>query len=337
MKKTAVVILNWNGRELLEKFLPPLLKYTPKDTAEIWVADNASTDDSVEFVEKNFPEVKIFKLDKNYWFAGGYNRALSKIDAEYFVLLNSDVEVTENWLTPLTDYLDKYPEVATVQPKIKAYNNKNSFEYAGAAGGFMDKYGYTFCRGRIIDTVEEDKGQYDDVKEIFWASGACFVIRKEDYEKNQLDEDFFAHMEEIDLCWRLKNQDRKIVYIPQSTVYHIGAGSLSANSPRKLYLNYRNNLFMLYKNLPKNKTFGTIFTRLILDGLSASVYLLKFQFSYFVAVFKAHIHFYKKIKIFREKRNVLLTKNKWHKEIYKKSIVFDYFIKKKRIFTQLNF
>jgi len=337
MIKLAVVILNWNGRKFLEQFLPSIEKNTPNDIAEIWVADNASTDDSIDFLKQNYQNVKILQLDQNYWYAGGYNRALKQIEADYYCLLNSDVEVTENWVEPVLDYFENHPEVAAIQPKIKAYNDKESFEYAGAAGGFMDKYGYTFCRGRIINTIEKDTGQYDDVKEIFWATGACLFIRSKDFLENELDEDFYAHMEEIDLCWRLNNLGRKVVYIPTSTVYHVGAGSLSSESPRKLFLNFRNNLFMLYKNLPKGKLFTTIFIRMILDGMSSIVFLFQLKFSYFTAVLKAHIDFYKKIKIFKNKRSKLLGYNKLHKEIYTKSIVFDYFIKKKSIFTKLNF
>lgn len=336
MTKLAVVILNWNGRKFLEKFLPSVIKFTPEEF-EIWVADNNSSDDSVEYLKENFPSVKIYQTGDNYWFAGGYNRALKHIEAQYYVLLNSDVEVTERWIEPVLEYMEQHPEVAVAQPKIKSYSKKEYFEYAGAAGGFMDKYGYTFCRGRIISTIEKDEGQYDDIKEIFWASGACFFIRRDDYLENLLDEDFFAHMEEIDLCWRLKNKGRKIVYIPTSTVYHVGGGSMSKENPKKLFLNYRNNLLMLYKNLPKGRLWYIIFIRLVLDGLSAAVYLFKLKFRFVASVCTSHLSFYKKLKVMKPKRKELLSFNKDHKEIYKNSIVFDYFIKKKRKFTDLNF
>lgn len=337
MKKVAVVILNWNGKDFIEKFTPTLLKYTDLENTDIWIADNASQDNSVEYVKQNFPQIKVLILDKNYGFAEGYNLALEKIEAEYFVILNSDVEVSPNWISPIIEYLDNNKEVAVVQPKILAYYDKKKFEYAGAAGGFIDKLGYPFCRGRILDTSENDEGQYNDLKEIFWATGACMFIRSEEFNKNKFDSDFFAHMEEIDLCWRLKNKGRKIIYFPEVTVYHVGGGTLPQNSPYKLFLNYRNNLFLLYKNLPKNKTLSTIFKRMIMDGMSAIVYLLKFEFSYFSAVFRAHMAFYKLLKNFKEKRKILITNNKEQKEVYKKSIIFEYFLRKKVKFTQLNF
>ncbi len=334
--KVAVVILNWNGKKFLEQFLPSVTKYSTKNDTEIWVADNGSTDDSIDFLKKNYPDVKILQLDKNYGFAGGYNRALQQIQAEYYVILNSDVEVTENWIEPIIQYMSDNQDIAAVQPKILAHYDKKRFEYAGAAGGFLDKYGYPFCRGRILDSYEYDEGQYDQITDIFWATGACLFIRAEDFRKNLFDDDFFAHMEEIDLCWRLKNKGKRIVYFPEVAVYHVGGGTLPMNSPNKLYLNYRNNLFLLYKNLPK-KGFGkTLIFRMFLDGISAMIYLMKFQFSYFGAVLKAHKHFYKMLKKFKLKRKELLKYNKNHKEIYQKSIVFDYFLRKKRKFSELN-
>jgi GT2 family glycosyltransferase len=243
---------------------------------EVCVADNASTDDSCVWVENNFPEVPLIKLDKNYGFADGYNMALQQVEAEYVVLLNSDVEVTPHWLDPLMEYMDAHPEVAACQPKIRSERNKALFEYAGASGGYLDKYGYPFCRGRIFDVVEEDKGQYDTVQPIFWATGAALFIRLKDYrESGGLDGRFFAHMEEIDLCWRLRSRGRGIVCIPQSTVYHVGAATLKKENPRKTFLNFRNNLLMLYKNLPKKELKRVMFIREVLDGVAALVFLLK--------------------------------------------------------------
>ncbi len=340
MLKTAVVILNWNGKKYLENFLPGLVKNTQGNNAEIIIADNNSTDGSIEFLNDKFPDIRQIALDKNYGFTGGYNRALNQLKAEYFVLLNSDIEVTENWLNPLIELLDSDPSIAACQPKIKSFQNKKYFEYAGAAGGFIDKYGYPFCRGRVLDFIEEDTGQYDDQKDIFWATGACMVIRAELYKNiDGLDDDFFAHMEEIDLCWRLKNQGYRIVYCPKSTVYHVGGGSLPNNSPFKLYLNYRNNLFLLYKNLPNGKLLTVILTRMILDGLSAFIFLLRFSFKSFDAVLKAHFYFYKNLKNLRTKRKKLLSEKvvHHHSEIYPKSIVWNHFVKKKQKFSSLTF
>ncbi len=340
MIKTAVVILNWNGRRFLEKFLPTLIKFTPNENTEIIIADNNSSDDSIEFLNKNYATLKQINFDKNYGFTGGYNKALKQIDAKYFVLLNSDIEVSENWLNPLIDLLDSDSTIAACQPKIKSFDNKNDFEYAGAAGGFIDKYGYPFCRGRILDNTETDTGQYNVIQDVFWATGACIVIRADLYNKvGGLDNDFFAHMEEIDLCWRLKNLGHRIVCNPNSTVFHVGGGTLPNNSPFKLYLNFRNNLFLLYKNLPKDKLFKVLIPRMILDGVSAVTFLLKFSFSSYYAVLKAHIHFYKSIKKLRIKRrqltsNITIT---YHKEIYSKSIVWDYYVKKNMKFKDLNF
>ena len=339
MLKTAIVILNWNGKKYLEQFLSALIKFTQDPNTEIIIADNDSKDDSIDFLNKNYPELRQIILDKNYGYTGGYNKALNQIEAEYFVLLNSDIEVSENWLTPLIDLLDSDSTIAACQPKIKSFHQKDHFEYAGAAGGYIDKYGYPFCRGRILDKIEIDNGQYNDITDIFWATGACMVIRSEVYKKvNGLDDDFFAHMEEIDLCWRLKNLGYRIVYNPESTVYHVGGGTLPNNSPFKLYLNFRNNLFLLYKNLPKGKLFPILFSRMILDGLSAIMFLLKLSFPSFNAVLKAHIHFYKSLKILRQKRKKLLLNKAVnnHKEIYSQSIVIDYFLRKKNFFKNLD-
>ena len=338
--KIAVVILNWNGKEYLEKFLPALINHSKSKLVEIYVADNGSTDNSVNFLQSTFPEIQIIILDKNYGFAGGYNKVLAQINAKYYVILNSDVEVTENWIFPIIDKMDTDNSVAAAMPKIKSYQNKDYYEYAGAAGGFIDKYGYPFCRGRILDKIEKDSGQYNYESEIFWASGACLFIRSEVYHNhNGFDEDFFAHMEEIDLCWRIKNTGHKIMFYPDSEVFHVGGGALPNNSPQKLYLNYRNNLFLLYKNLPSNNRFKIVFIRMFLDGASAMVYLSRFSTSFFFAVLKAHFSFYTSIKRLRNKRKQLtVINNKYHhKEIYKQSILYNYFVKKVRTYKNLLF
>ena len=276
MKKISVVILNWNGVEMLQKFLPKVMEYSTMEGVEVCVADNASTDESVSYLQANFPNVRLIVLDKNYGFAEGYNRALQQVEAEYVVLLNSDVEVTPHWLEPLVEYMDAHPEVAACQPKIRSERNKEYFEYAGAAGGYLDKYGYPFCRGRIFDVVEKDEGQYDTVSSVFWATGAALFIRLKDYwEAGGLDGRFFAHMEEIDLCWRLRSRGRGIVCIPQSVVYHVGAATLKKENPRKTFLNFRNNLLMLYKNLPEKELKKVMFVRGLLDWVATFVFLLK--------------------------------------------------------------
>ncbi len=276
MKKISVVILNWNGVSMLQKFLPKVVEYSQGEEVEVCVADNGSTDESVAWVKANCPDVRLVVLDKNYGFADGYNHALQQVEAEYVVLLNSDVEVTPHWLEPLVGYMDAHPEVAACQPKIRAERNKACFEYAGAAGGYIDKLGYPFCRGRIFDVVEEDKGQYETIVPIFWATGAALFIRLKDYrEAGGLDGRFFAHMEEIDLCWRLRSRGRGIVCIPQSVVFHVGAATLKKENPRKTFLNFRNNLLMLYKNLPEDELRKVLFIRGVLDWVAAFVFLLK--------------------------------------------------------------
>ncbi len=340
MLKTAVVILNWNGEKFLEQFLPSLIKNTPDPETEIIIADNDSKDDSIDFLNKNYPELRQIILDKNYGYTGGYNRALKQIEAEYFVLLNSDIEVSENWLTPLISMMDSDKTIAACQPKILSFDHKNNFEYAGAAGGFIDKFGYPFCRGRVLNTIESDEGQYNDSCDVFWATGASLAIRADIFNKvGGLDDDFFAHMEEIDLCWRLKNMGYRIVYNPESVIYHVGGGTLPNNSPFKLYLNFRNNLFLLYKNLPQGNLFSILFTRMILDGLSAMTFLFKLSFKDFYAVLKAHIHFYKSLSKLRAKRKKLLlnVEVSKHKEMYKRSIVINYFINKNKSFNTLDF
>ena len=276
MKKISVVILNWNGVGMLQKFLPKVVEYSAMEGVEVCVADNASTDESVSYLQTNFPNVRLIVLDKNYGFADGYNKALQQVEAEYVVLLNSDVEVTPHWLEPLVEYMNTHPEVAACQPKIRAERNKAYFEYAGASGGYLDCFGYPFCRGRIFDVVEKDEGQYNDVAPIFWATGAALFIRLKDYrEAGGLDGRFFAHMEEIDLCWRLRSRGRGIVCIPQSVVYHVGAATLKRENPRKTFLNFRNNLLMLYKNLPEKELKKVMFVRGLLDWVATFVFLLK--------------------------------------------------------------
>ena len=269
MAKVAIVILNWNGQKMLAKYLPNVVEYSRQD-AEIWVADNNSSDQSMLLLETQFPHVKTIVLEQNFGFAEGYNRALEQIEAEYYVLLNSDVEVAHHWLTPLIEFMDSHPQVAACQPKLLAEYDKDMFEYAGACGGFLDKFGYPFCRGRIFDTVEEDHGQYDTPQEVLWASGCCLMIRADDYwSADGLDGRFFAHNEEIDLCWRLYQTGRKIFCFPQSTVYHVGGGTLPKGNPRKTFLNFRNNLTMLWKNLPEEDLRPVMLWRWLLDYVAA--------------------------------------------------------------------
>ncbi|MBS3993601.1 MAG: glycosyltransferase family 2 protein, partial [Bacteroidetes bacterium] len=254
MLTVAVVILNWNGRKLLEQFLPSIVNYSTNEYTKIYVADNASTDDSISFIKKTFPTVSIILNKENGGYAKGYNDALKNINADVFALVNSDIEVTENWITPVVDYFLQQPEVSIIQPKIKDFKNKEYFEYAGAAGGFIDSYGYPFCRGRIFDTVEKDQNQYENTKKIFWASGACFFVRTSVFmQLNGFDESFFAHQEEIDFCWRAYNSGHQVYYLPSSEVYHVGGATLNEANPKKTYLNFRNSLYTLTKNLPKNK------------------------------------------------------------------------------------
>ena len=327
--KIAVVILNYNGVHWLQKFLNSVVEKSPE--AEVFVIDNGSTDNSVPFLNSNFPNLKLIVNTKNDGFCGGYNFGLNQICADYYILLNSDVEVSENWIMPVIEKMEKDKSIAACQPKIKSYHNKNKFEYAGASGGFIDKYGYPFCRGRIFDNVEVDNGQYDEEIEIFWATGACLFIRSSSFfEIGGFDNDFFAHMEEIDLCWRLKNKGYKIMCIPKSHVFHVGGGTLNNCSTFKTYLNYRNNLLMLYKNLEKNR-FRIIFSRLVLDGLSSIKFVLDRKPKHIFAILKAHLHFYSKLKKFRSKR----SKNSQTK-LYPTSIVYLYFLKNKKEFNQLN-
>lgn len=302
--KTSVVILNWNGAEMLRRFLPSVIAYSQGEGVEICVADNASSDNSCEVIEREFPEVRLIRLSENYGFAEGYNRALQQIDAEYVVLLNSDVEVTSGWLEPMTDYLDKHPQVAACQPKLLSFQEKSCFEYAGAAGGFIDKYGYPFCRGRIFDVIESDHGQYEDIIPVFWATGAALLIRMQVYrEVGGLDGRFFAHMEEIDLCWRLRSRGYGIVCLPFSKVYHVGGATLKKENPRKTLLNFRNNLIMLYKNLPENELYRVMRVRLFLDYLAAFVFLLKGDKNNSLAVLRARKEYMSMRFLFKAERD----------------------------------
>lgn len=330
MKKIAVVILNWNGAKLLEQFLPSVVAFS--DEAKIYVADNASTDTSLEVIKSKFPSVTIIQNDDNYGFAKGYNVTLQNIEEEYLCLLNSDVEVTQNWLTPILSLFENNPEIGIIQPKILDYKNKAYFEYAGAAGGFIDKFGYPFCRGRIFDTIEKDNGQYDDEQTIFWASGACFFIRRTIF--NQLkgfDDDFFAHQEEIDLCWRAFNLGYKAKYSPNSVVYHVGGATLNEGNPRKTFLNFRNSLLMLLKNLPENQLFFIILSRLCLDGLAGIQFIFKGKFKHCFAIIKAHFSFYSLINKTLKKRKQSQSQNYYQT----KSIVYQYFIKNGKVFDNI--
>ncbi|MDT3387376.1 MAG: glycosyltransferase family 2 protein [Bacteroidota bacterium] len=288
----AIVILNWNGAAMMRRYLPTLLEYSEGD-AVVWVADNASTDESMQMLSSGFPQVKTIQLDKNYGFAEGYNRALKQISADYYVLLNSDVEVTEQWLQPLLEYMDAHKDVAACQPKILSIADRGQFEYAGASGGYIDRFGYPFCRGRIFDTVERDEGQYDNIADLLWATGACLMIRAQDYHRvGGLDGRFFAHNEEIDLCWRLRQLGRRIVCIPQSHVYHVGGGTLPKSNPMKTYLNFRNNLTMLYKNLPSDELGTVMRWRWFLDYLAAfETLIFNHNWGDFKAIYRARRDF----------------------------------------------
>jgi len=329
-KKIAVVILNWNGKSLLEKFLPAVVAYS--DSAQIYVADNASTDDSVLFLQKEYPNIKIVRNSENFGFAKGYNMALKEVNEPYLVLLNSDVEVTKNWLNSILEVFENEPKTVALQPKILDYKNKEYFEYAGAAGGFIDKYAFPFCRGRIFSTIEKDEKQYDTAEKIFWASGACLFIRKEIFEKlDGFDEDFFAHQEEIDLCWRIYNEHLNIKYIPDSVVYHVGGATLKENSPQKTFLNFRNSLFTLLKNHPKKRLFTNFFIRLSLDGIAGIFFLIQGKPLHTWAVIKSHFSVYANLRKTLKKRTSTQKENYY----YTDSIVFDFFFKKNTRFNEL--
>ena len=335
---TAVVILNWNGEKYLEQFLPILIENTKLSGSEIIIADNASTDSSLLILQEKFPTIRTVVLDKNYGFAGGYNKALAQIEADYYVLLNSDVEVMSNWLEPLITYMDKHADVAACQPKIRSYFNRKYFEHAGAAGGYIDRFGFPFCRGRILGTAEEDKGQYDNITDVFWATGACLLVRSKTFwNVGGLDDDFFAHMEEIDLCWRLKSRGYRIVCIPESTVFHVGGGTLNVENPYKTYLNFRNNLLMLYKNLPAKLLKDTMFWRMIFDYIAAIQLFVTGKPKNAISVFKARSDFKRMQPNFEEKRkqNILYSTSDNYSDILQKSIVIEYFLKGKKTFDSL--
>ncbi|HEY6162069.1 MAG TPA: glycosyltransferase family 2 protein [Bacteroidia bacterium] len=338
MKKIAVVILNWNGRGFLENFLPYVLKCNSND-AEIILADNASTDDSVEFVKRQFPSVTIIRNKGNGGYAKGYNDALRGLPHEYFVLLNSDVEVTRDWLQPVIALMDSDANVAACQPKILSYQERKQFEYAGAAGGFIDKFGFPFCRGRMFDRFEEDSGQYDDEREIFWATGACLFVRASAYrEAGGLDEDFFAHMEEIDLCWRMKNIGYKVMYCPRSHVYHVGGGTLNKLNPQKTYLNFRNNLVLLCKNHAPGYFLLKMFLRMSLDGIAGWKFLLGGQVRHLWAVLRAHVSFYWTLGHTLRKRREMKKRIKVYSTsaIYRGSVVLEYYLRGKKKFSLLD-
>lgn len=332
--KVAVVILNWNGMDFLRKFLPSVIEHSLED-ADIYVADNCSTDDSISVIENEFKEVRIIRNDKNYGFAGGYNVSLQHIRADYYILLNSDIEVTSGWIKPVIRLMESDKSIAACQPRLLSYHEKDKFEYAGAAGGFIDKYGYPFCRGRLFQTIETDTGQFNDNAEIFWATGACMFVRAPVYrELGGLDERFFAHMEEIDFCWRAKMEGYRIMYCPGSTVYHVGGGTLPKRSSRKTFFNMRNNNIMLLKNLPSNRLVKVFIARLFLDGIAAFKFLVDGGISDFFAVIRAHLHFYRYIPQIikeRKKRNIKPVTC-----IYNSNLVFDYFLKGRKKFNDLN-
>jgi GT2 family glycosyltransferase len=338
--KIAIVILNWNGAKLLPQFLPSVIQFSKGDSTEIIVADNGSTDESLSMLKKKFPEVKIIDLKQNFGFARGYNEALKQVEADYFVILNSDVEVTAGWLEAPIRLMETDPSIAAVQPKILSYQNRTHFEYAGAAGGFIDRFGYPFCRGRIFNEVEADNGQYDNVADIFWTTGACMFVRSKLFrEVGGFDADFWAHMEEIDLCWRLKNRGFRIVYTPESTVFHVGGGTLSYDNPQKLYLNFRNNLWLLYKNLPANQLFYILTVRMILDTVAAIKLLAEFNLNGIKSVLKAHYHFYKSIPTLQRKRKQAQKNGHFIQPAEKlpKSIIFQFYVRKRKRFSEIQF
>jgi len=328
--KLAIVILNWNGKALLEQFLPSVVKHSQQ--ADVYVADNASTDDSVVFVKTNFPTVKIIQNEVNGGYAKGYNDALKRIDADVYCLMNSDIETTQNWLLPIYSEFEQHPETAIVQPKLLDYKNKTHFEYAGAAGGFIDKLGYPYCRGRIFTSIEQDLGQYDDRSDIFWASGACFFIRKDIFNALEgFDESFFAHMEEVDLCWRAFNKGYKTKYLGTSTVYHVGGATLQSNNPQKTYLNFRNSLFALVKNA-EGHLLLLILTRLILDGVAGIRFLLQLKGIHTMAIIKAHFSFYKQLPELLKFRSSSIKKKNYYQI---RSIVLSYYLKNCKTFNCL--
>lgn len=340
MYKTAVVILNYNGLSFLKEFLPTVVRYSLSGETTVIVADNGSTDGSAEWTEARFPEVRLIRFTCNHGFAGGYNRALQQVDAGYYMLLNSDVEVTEGWLEKLTEFMDNNPEAAAVQPKILSYHNRDYFEYAGGSGGYIDRFGYAFCRGRIFGSIEKDNGQYNDIAEVFWTTGACMLVRASAWKEcGGFDESFFAHMEEIDLCWRLRSAGYKLYVNPGASVYHVGGGSLPYGSPFKTYLNFRNSLYLLYKNLPEECFRKRILARKLLDGTAFLFFALQLKFSHCAAIFRAHISYYRNARALKDKRekNRLLQEKNLIKSgtILNKCLVSEFYLKGKKTFSEL--
>ena len=334
MRTTAVILLNWNGRKLLEQYLPSVVAFS--GAARIVVADNGSTDNSVAFVRERYPSVELLEFDRNYGFAEGYNKAVTAMDADFVVLLNTDVEVTEGWLDEPLKLLAENDVVAAVQPKIRSFRNKRQFEYAGAAGGFIDRWGFPFCRGRVLGAVEEDKGQYNDPREVFWATGACMFARRAAYlEAGGFDPLFFAHQEEIDLCWRWKNRGYKLLYTPESTVYHLGAATLNVANPKKTYLNFRNNRLMLYKNLSKTERRRVFFIRFWFDAAAWLVFVLSGKWGDAKAMIKAYIDFEKVKKLYKLDCEQQKKPFASYPEVYRHSIVWNYYAKGKRRFSEL--
>ncbi|MCU0445769.1 MAG: glycosyltransferase family 2 protein [Microscillaceae bacterium] len=332
--EVAIVILNYNGKNYLEKFLPSVVAYS--QNYPVIVADNHSTDNSIDFLQTYYPQLQLIQLPKNEGFSKGYNLALQQVDAKYYLLLNSDVEVTQNWLAPMLDFMNQNPQVGACQPKIKSYRQKEKFEHAGAGGGFIDKFGYPFCRGRIFQAVETDHGQYNDLREIFWATGACMLIRADLFhEVGGLEDDFFAHMEEIDLCWRLKNLGYQIYYVGKAEVYHVGGGTLSQESPFKTYLNFRNNLAMLYKNLPASRLYKVLIIKLLLDFIAIFFFMSHGYFRNSWSVVRAYLSFYRRLGFWRKRRKQIQPKQAHLSGILQTSIVFQHFLQKKDKFSDI--
>lgn len=331
--KIAVVILNWNGHQLLEKFLPAMLKYS-KDDATIYVADNNSTDDSIAFLKANYPEVEIIRNPKNGGFAKGYNDALQHVKADIYALVNSDIEVTKDWLKPVIEQFEKDKNTVAIQPKLLDFKDKTKFEYAGAAGGFIDFMGYPFCKGRIFMELEKDNNQYDDSYDIFWATGACFFIKSEVYHQLKgFDEDYFAHQEEIDLCWRIQNEGYNIRYVGASKVYHVGGATLKETNPHKTFLNFRNSLYSISKNVPKRFVFFVILFRLVLDGIAGLKFIIELRPVHTWAILKAHISFYYHLPKMLKKRKKISFKQTRYYHCF--SIVWQHFILRRNTFSEI--
>ncbi len=336
ISSVAVVILNYNGRNFLEQFLPSVVEFS--GNAEIIVADNASTDGSLDFLRTNYSQIRLIEMKENRWFCGGYNLALSQVEAEYYVLLNSDVEVTPNWIPPVLNLMASDEKIVACHPKIKLFADKTKFEHAGGAGGMIDFLGYPFCRGRIFEELETDSGQYDNSIPVFWATGACMFVKAKTYHDfGGLDEIYFAHMEEIDFCWRVKNAGFQVWYCGESEVFHVGGGTMPKTNPRKTYLNFRNSLMLLFKNLPGLQLPFIIFARMVLDGVSAFMFLMKGEVGNFKAVFQAHIHFYQRVPKLLKRRKLAQSnlKTHQHKERMNLSIVWKHFVQGVKYFKDL--